>query len=523
MKTMLYRNGTRHGSQKTDRRRHGATNSIARRQLTRAQCHISPRGTADAANDTISYYLIKIAEYPLLTLDEELAVTRDIAFSRTWFRRRLLETDIALRGAVDLLTRIRDGELRMDRVLNIPVSELELKHRLRKSLQLNLNTLGALLRANRRDFAVAAHLQLPRRQRKEAWQRIIRRRGKAARLVEELPLRIEYIYELFHQVKRLYGQTVQCDRCSASQRSTSSRQRTCGEQYRRQRRFALCELARQSLETPRTFERAFRHIDRHRRQYEAAKRTLSNGNLRLVVSIAKGFTNRGLSLLDLIQEGNAGLLKAADKFDHDRKLKFSTYATWWIRQSVFQALADHSRTVRLPVYVSRHVLRTQELSQQLFHELGHEPNVDDIVEAAQLSKDNARHFVRFSRQPLSLDQEGEMCEDGLLGNVLPDERHIPPMVLLHQRQLKSRLGGILDTLEMRERQVIAFRYGLGDDNPLTLREIGGRISVSRERVRQIERDAFKKLKQPAHLFSLQGFLDETSDVSASAHQQLVAS
>ena len=131
MKTMLYRNGTRHGFQKTVSRRHGATNSIDRRQLTRAQCHTSPRGTADAANDTISYYLIKIAEYPLLTLDEERAVTRDIAFSRTWFRRRLLETDIALRGAVDLLTRIRDGELRMDRVLNIPVSELELKHRLR--------------------------------------------------------------------------------------------------------------------------------------------------------------------------------------------------------------------------------------------------------------------------------------------------------------------------------------------------------------------------------------------------------
>ena len=216
----------------------------------------------------------------------------------------------------------------------------------------------------------------------------------------------------------------------------------------------------------------------------------SNGNLRLVVSIAKGFTNRGLSLLDLIQEGNAGLLKAADKFDCDRNLKFSTYATWWIRQSVFQALADHSRTVRLPVYVSRHVLRTQELAQQMFHQLGREPNVDDIVEAAQLSKDDARHFVRYSRQPLSLDREGETCEDGVLGNVVPDEGHVPPLVLLHQRQLKSRLDGILDTLEMRERQVIALRYGLGDDEPLTLREIGDRISVSRERVRQIERDAF---------------------------------
>ena len=179
MKTMLYRNGTRHASQKKASRRNGATNSVARRQLTHAQCQPSPRGKADAAGDTISYYLIKIAEYPLLTLDEERAVTREIAFSRRRFRRRLLETDIALRGAVEVLTRIRDGELRMDRVLNIPVSDLGMKRRLRKSLQLNLKTLGALLRANRRDFAVAAHLQLPRRERQEAWRRIIRRRGKS--------------------------------------------------------------------------------------------------------------------------------------------------------------------------------------------------------------------------------------------------------------------------------------------------------------------------------------------------------
>jgi len=515
MKAMPYRNGTKHSPPQAASRRNGTRQTAApllnaRHQPCVDRSRPSSRGSADAASDTVSYYLIKIAEFPLLKLDEERALTREIAASRTRFRQCLLANDVALQGAVEVLMRIQSGELRMDRVLDIPVSDIALKRRMKKALQINLDTLHLLLRANRRDFAVAANRHEPRTRRRNAWRQIVRRRARAARLVEELPLRIDYIYELWHRVAQLYRQTIDGDHQTLAPGA---------------RRRALWELARQSLETPRTFQRSFRQLDRLRHQYETAKRALSNGNLRLVVSIAKGFTNRGLSLLDLIQEGNGGLLKATDKFDCEREIKFATYATWWIRQSILQALADHSRTVRLPVYVSRQVMRTQELERQLFHELGHEPNVEDIVTAGQLSRDDTIHFLRYSRQPLSLDREGDTCDDGVLGNVVPDERYVPPPVLMHLHQLKSRLAGILGTLEFREREVIALRFGLVDGKPLTLREIGDRIAVSRERVRQIERDAFKKLKQPGHLVSLEGFLDETNDshATASSRRQLAAS
>lgn len=504
MQTTLYRNRTSHSLPITTSPQLSQTKAVGERLAVRNPYRPNPRGTADAASNTISYYLIKIAEFPLLSNSEERKVTREIATNRAKFRQRLLATDIAIREARELLKRVRDGKLRMDRVLDIPASDLKMKRNLKKILLINLHTLGKLLRSNREDFAIVANSRRPHRQRHQAWRRIIRRRGKAARLIEELPLRIGFIYELFQKVERIYRQTVQ-------QNNNLSNQRLLAEHSYQRRRANLYALARQSLETPRTFERSFRKINQYRKEYESAQRQLANGNLRLVVSIAKGFANRGLSLLDLIQDGNAGLLKATDKFDPERAIKFSTYATWWIKQSILQAIIDHSRTIRLPVYASRHVLRTRELAQKLIQDLGREPNLDDIVEAGQLSRDETRHFIRFSKQTLSLDRKSENHTDGDLGNLVPDEEHVPTTIMLHQ--LKAQLHGILETLERREREVIALRYGLENSEPLTLREIGDRISVSRERVRQIERTAFRKLKQPKHIHSLKGFLDEPVDVA----------
>ena len=471
---------------------------------------VNLRGTVNAANDAISYYLIKIAEYPLLNLQEERYWTQEIALSRALFRKQLLSNDVSLVVATELLARVQAGELRMDRVLDIPVSDMALKRRLQKTLGINLETLRRLRHGNRRDFAVSANKRQADVERRLAWRRIVRRRAKAAQLIEELPLRIEYIYEVLHQFEQAYRHLEQC----LSRMNPAARRR------------GLWQLSCATLETPRTFQRSFQRVRACRRRYESAKKTLANANLRLVVSIVKGFKNRGLSLLDLIQEGNAGLFKATDKFDYTRQIKFSTYATWWIRQAVLQSIADHSRTVRLPVYVSRHVIRTQELERRLFHELGRQPNTDDLVTAGELSCADTRHFLRYGRQPLSLDCEGEGCNEGVLGQVVPDERYVPPPELMHHHQLKSRLHGILGTLEYREREVIALRFGLGDSEPLTLREIGDRIAISRERVRQIERDAFKKLKQPLHLLSLKGFLDDTDSSRAtvdSGRRQLFAS
>ena len=468
---------------------------------------VRPSMAVDAASDTVGYYLIKIAEHPLLSSEQERSAARSIEHNRTLFRKGLLSSDVTLRGAAKLFRQIRDGHRRMDRVLDIPVADLPRKRRLRKVLLVNLKTLEWLLVANRLDFLIAVNQRKPNRVRRSAWRRIVRRRRKGATLVEELPLRIERLYELLAELVQLGRRVDNLQRHFDGKEGAPNGHPVwarCDESW---------QLSQNIHETPHTLARKIRQVTRYRRQYEAAKRTLCHGNLRLVVSIAKRFTHRGLGMLDLVQEGNGGLMRAAEKFDRHRGIRFSTYATWWIRQSIMQAITDHGKTVRLPVYVSRKMHRTEDVAQRLFHELGRQPTIDDIARAARLSRTEIHCFLRYSRHPLSLDDEDGKGDDATLGHLVRDHSHKSPLVELHERQLKSRLGSILDTLEHREREVISLRYGLDHGQPLTLREIGEIISVSRERVRQIERDALRKLKNPYHLAALVGFLDVPPDAN----------
>ncbi len=241
--------------------------------------------------------------------------------------------------------------------------------------------------------------------------------------------------------------------------------------------------------------------------YEQAMRDLSGGNLRLVVSIAKKYRNRGLSFLDLIQEGNTGLMRAVDKFEHARGFKFSTYATWWIRQAITRAIADQSRTIRVPVHMIDTMSKVRLVTRQLVQELGREPTAEETARRAGLSLEDARCIIKMSRQPLSLDQPVGDHDDSYFGEFLADHRDDDPLYDTHQQALKRRIDEAMQSLNYREREILRLRYGLTDGYAYTLEEVGKIFSVTRERVRQIETKAVRKLQQPYRARSLASFID----------------
>ena len=274
-------------------------------------------------------------------------------------------------------------------------------------------------------------------------------------------------------------------------------------------RHELKRLIMITQDSPATLRRRTARIKDNCSDYDAAKRVLSAGNLRLVVSIAKRYRNRGLSFLDLIQEGNTGLMRAVDKFEHARGFKFSTYATWWIRQAITRAIADQSRTIRLPVHMIETMSRVRTVSRELLQLNGREPSLEETAEAAGLSVEEARCVLKMTRQPLSLDQPVGDHDDSFFGEFVEDHRNIDPLRNLTQENLKVRISNVLGTLNYREREIIRLRFGLADGYSYTLEEVGKIFSVTRERVRQIEAKAVRKLQHPVRAATLAGFMDDT--------------
>jgi RNA polymerase primary sigma factor len=458
-------------------------------------------GSRECIDDPVRMYLMQMGEIPLLTRAEELTSARLIEKTRSRFRHNMLANDFVLHGAVHLLEKVRDGELRLDRTIEVSVTNTAEKKRILRRLVPNLATLHKLLHENQRDYRTAISRRRPQEQRRHAWRRLVRRRSRAVRLIEELNLRTQRLQPLLDKLAEIAAR-MQAIRTQLREIAAGSH---TGDACVLRRE--LHYLMRITLESPATLCRRVSRTAELQAEYDAAKRDLSAGNLRLVVSIAKRYRNRGLSFLDLIQEGNTGLMRAVDKFECARGYKFSTYATWWIRQAITRAIADQSRTIRVPVHMIDAMTRVRTVTRDLVQQNGCEPSVEQTAAAAGLSLEDTRCILKMARQPLSLDQPVGDHDDSYFGEFLEDHREDDPLYGFNQELLKDRLADVLSSLNHREREILRMRYGLTDGYAYTLEEVGKIFSVTRERVRQIEAKAVRKLQQPYRSRGLLGFLD----------------
>lgn len=452
-------------------------------------------------DDPIRMYLTQMGEIALLTRKEEIALARKIELSRMAFRRKMLESDYCDRNAVEILQKVDDGSMSFDRTMKISTAENLVRGVIKKRMLANLDTVNKLLTLNQNLFKkLLSNPEGP--DSKFILKRLYRSRRKIATLLEELSLRTSRIQPMKSKLHGICAKMHQLE-----QTITQGPNEKYSQEDIDSMKQELAGLQDLVMETPKQLDKRLRTIDRLFEQYEEAKRTLSSANLRLVVSIAKKYRNRGLTFLDIIQEGNTGLMRAVDKYEYRRGYKFSTYATWWIRQAITRAIADHARTIRIPVHMIETMSRIRNATKNLVQQLGREPTVDEISAEAEMDLEETRRVLKISKHPISLDRPIGESEDSYFGDFIEDDAADSPVASATQEMLKERIDSILKTLSYREREIIKLRYGIGDGYTYTLEEVGRIFKVTRERVRQVEAKAIRKLQHPVRARKLEGFLD----------------
>ncbi|MCH7925281.1 MAG: sigma-70 family RNA polymerase sigma factor, partial [Planctomycetes bacterium] len=401
-------------------------------------------------DDPVRMYLTQMGEIPLLTRPEEIRLAKKIELTRMAFRQKVLESDYCAGLAVDILQQVHDSRLPFDRTMKISTSEHAAKNRISTRIPVNLETVRMLLGRNEEDWNFLNGSRVGVTVRRETDRRIRERRRKTSKLIEELSLRTSRIQPLMKRLRGLHRKMVELERRLAAQ----EKRLTVPEEDFLAMKDELAGLESLALETSLPLGERLRSIQRVFTEYEDAKRNLSGGNLRLVVSIAKKYRNRGLSFLDIIQEGNTGLMRAVDKYEYKRGYKFSTYATWWIRQAITRAIADHARTIRIPVHMNEQLNKFLRAIRGLEKETGQPPTNTEIAERMETTVDKIEVLRAISRTPVSLETRVGRDQESALEDLLEDPNAESPVENLIASDLKTKTAALLQTLSPSEERVL---------------------------------------------------------------------